>query len=158
MEGILAFFDLTTTDAQMILIYCAVFVVFWQGMAKYFWGPYLKLLDRREALTAGAESTAQAQVQEATNLRSEFEQKISGARVEAMQEKLGRVAEASKQSSEIVSAAEQKASEEIASAREELKQTLNSVKEQAFAQTDSMVNDVVDQLKKPLSETRSSLN
>ncbi len=147
---ILALFDLSVLDFQMILVCAVIFYIYTVIASKTLFGPLLKLYEAREQATVGAESSASESLLEAENLEKEYEAQITEARIQAMQEKLEILSIASKDANETLGKAEDAARDEIVSARAKLEESREKLRSELFQDADAMAQELAKELQKPL--------
>ena len=149
MENFLKNFDLTVLDAQMILVWGVLFVIFWQLMARTVFRPFITVVEARDAATTGASEGAQKIVQEAEALKLKAEDTIAEVRVNAMKEKLSELAKARAQAQQIVEEAEHKAQAQIAKSRLELSDKLSKLRGELESEANEMAKAIVSKVKSP---------
>ena len=149
MEGILKTFDLAPLDVPMIVIGGLAFVVFYLLMRRSVFGPFLALVEAREAATEGATASASADLKKAAGLELEFEEKILEARVAALNEKSKKLETARKEASAILSAAEAKAQSILKDEREKLQTNIEALRAETMGRAEDLVTVIVSKLESP---------
>ncbi|MCB0333672.1 MAG: hypothetical protein KDD55_09255 [Bdellovibrionales bacterium] len=147
---ILALFDLSVLDFQMILVCAVVFYLYTVIASKTLFGPLMKLYEAREQATIGAESSASETIREAESLEQEYGAQLTEARIQAMQEKLEILSIATKDASGILGTAENTARDEILSARQSLEASREKLRAELFQDADAMAQELAGELQKPL--------
>ena len=146
MTDILKIFDLTPSDAQMILAWAIFFFVLWRVLSALCWQPLLKLLEAREAATTGAVAKLHELQQEAEDLSRSFENEILKARIEAAKAKSAMVLEAKAKAQSLLSAAEQQASSSIKNAAEQSHREAQRVEKELEAQISALSDQALAKL------------
>lgn len=147
MESFLKNFDLTVLDAQMIVVWGVLFIVFWQIMARVVFQPLITVVEARDAATTGAEEGAHKLTQEAEALKVKAEDKLAEVRVSAMKEKLAELAKARTQAQQLVDEAEKTAQSQIARSRQELSDRLTKLRIELEQEANEMARSIVSKVK-----------
>ena len=150
--------DLNPEDIFMIPVGGAVFVAFWLIMEKALFSPITKVVEERESLTQGAEVSAAEAKQQTAQLEAEYEEKLTGARVEGMQIKAKVLGEAREKAQAVVDAASDASLKEIANARQVIASEGEALKKQLLSDSDDLVNAVVEKVTsspEPVKSVRS---
>ncbi len=147
MAELLKTFDLTPLDAQMILVWAVAFVILWQILARVLFGPYLKLVETRDAQTTGAEDNAKSLTAKADELMLKYEDRITQARIAGMKEKNETLSKARTEAQAITEQADAKAQEKIQKSREELNARLATLKSELERDCESMAASITEKLR-----------
>ena len=150
IADILTTFSLTVLDGVMIPIGVVSFVIFWKVMEHVFWGPYLQLIEAREAATVGAGSRAGDVLAEAKKIRMEYDEKLNSARVAAVRDKLSKVREAADKAAVIVGDAEERAKDDRVKEREAIQSDMEELRRELVGKVEEMASGVVEKVASPL--------
>lgn len=146
LAEILQVFDLDPYDLPMVVLGMALFTVLWRVLDRGLFKPYIALLDAREALTDGAESTATETIEKAESIKAEFDAKVLEARTASMQERFERVGSANSQATKVVEEATEKSQQKIADARSERESQFESLRQSVLKDAEKMASDVVSKV------------
>jgi F0F1-type ATP synthase membrane subunit b/b' len=153
MDAILKTLDLTRLDLQMIAVCCLLFVVLWTLMERLVFRPYLAFLEKREASTSGAQGIAQDKSSKADELLTEYNRRLTDARVAAMKKKLDAIELAKKDAAGQIKSAEDRAKVATDRNRAELQSRAQDMRAAALKDADAMVEMVMSKVKAPASAT-----
>ena len=146
---ILKNFDLVPFDVLMIGVGAALFVVLWRVLARVFFIPYLTLVEAREQATSGADLAAGDMRKRAEQIRRNYENRITAARVEAVKEKLDAVQAAKREAARILDKAEGQAQETLRSARWDMGRKIGELRTEILREADRIAGQIVDKLMRP---------
>ncbi len=146
MEDVLKQFDLSSLDALMIVVGAFLFVTLWQLAARYLFGPYLKLVEAREAATSGAVDTIRNKKNQIESARVSYERVVTEGRVAAMKEKLAAVSAAKKEAAQITEKAEKEAHEALKQGRTALQGELDALRQESLKHVDSLAQGIVSKI------------
>lgn len=129
LESVFKTFQLTAQDAHMIYWGAVGFTSIWVMLDLVFFGPYLKLLEARDAATEGASEAATQLELEAGRLSDQYEAQIMTARRAALDTKSKEIGRAKAEANRLVEEAQTQARAALTKARidraDELKRLLN---------------------------------
>ena len=144
-------FDLVRYDAGMILVGAVLFVVFWKALEKSLFGPYLKLIEQREAATSGAEQTAQEKIAKSDDLNRQYDSKLLEQRVTFMQAKLAALDRAKSEADQITGSASKAAQEKLSALRQEISAKVSQIKASSEREADALTEIIVQKVAAPSS-------
>lgn len=143
MDEILKTFELTQTDAVMIVVWALIFLVITKLLNKFFFAPYLALLEAREAATKGASDSAREITAEAERLNKEYEQSIFEERVKVMNVRNESLSAARAQSTQIIEKAEKEAQASTSTFRHELNQKIALLSQRSPQEAANLAEELV---------------
>jgi F-type H+-transporting ATPase subunit b len=149
MENLLKTLDLVPRDVIMIVLWAFLFYGFILLMRRFFFGPYLKLIEARESATEGTSADAAAKQAEAQRMLEEFENRILEARVALTKEKLESLSKAKQEVAASIESAESEAAAYILRNREEIARRMEALRRETFNDADKMAEDLAGKLLQP---------
>jgi F0F1-type ATP synthase membrane subunit b/b' len=149
MGGILKTFDLVPADAVMILIGAVFFLILWKALENSLFGPYLQLIEKREAATSGAAQTAQEKLVKTDDLNRQYESKLLEQRIIFMQAKLAALDRAKNESDQIIGNATKAAQDKLSAGRKEIAAKTLENKAAAEREANSLTEMIVSKLTSP---------
>ena len=148
MKEFLKTFDLTQTDAIMIVVWLFAFVVIWKLLAQYFFLPYLKLIEAREAASSGANDLAQEKNKKADQLQKDYEKRLLEEKVKVLNVRTQQLTAAKREAQTILESAEKEAQAFTAKSRDELKTRMASVTRNVPTEAEALANLLIDKIRK----------
>lgn len=155
MEAFLKTFDLEPIDVPMIVASALLFIVLWRALSKYFFTPYLNLIEAREKATTGAEKVSRETDEESTKLLAEYDSKLLDVRVAAMKIKLAKLAQAKEEAAKILDKAKFDSEELIKNSRRKIEDVRVEKRQRVFSDLDSMVDLILDKIRSDKGGTSS---
>jgi len=148
MKDFLKTFDLTQTDAIMILVWLVLFVVIWKLLSRSFFLPYLKLIEAREQATSGANDRAQEKNRKADELQKEYEKRIFEEKVKVLNQRTQALSAARAAAQTTIEAAEKEAQNFTMKFRDELKSKMSAVERNIPTEAQSLAELLIGKVKK----------
>lgn len=136
-------FDLTPEDLKMIPISGIGFLVFCWLMQKFFFARVIALIETREAMTEGAQSSAQDLLQKAEDLQKEAEQKLFDARLAGAQAKMATLNKARSEAQSISDGAQARTAEQLKIGRGEIEARSAELESQLLSQLSQLTDTAV---------------
>lgn len=128
---ILALFDITVDDVQMIVVGTVFIYALYFAMRSALFKPLLRHVEEREGVTAGALHTAAQMRQKAQALRERYDDGMLQARIAANKERTELVAKAKTAANAVVAEAEGQAAKELQAGRQGIETALQSAYQKA---------------------------
>ncbi|MCI5066351.1 hypothetical protein MRY87_11565 [bacterium] len=139
-------FDLKPTDVWMILIGMALFWGYYKLSSAVLFSPLLRLFERRESATVGAQAGADEMLAEAAKMREVYEETIAQARQKAVAERLEQLSFASKDASDVVAGAEAVAKEKTLAERASLSKQEEELRAKLLADSDTLAEQLASRI------------
>ncbi|MBX7136394.1 MAG: ATP synthase F0 subunit B [Oligoflexia bacterium] len=146
MEEILKAFDLNTTDATMILVWMVFFFGIWKLLAKTLIGPFVKLVEAREAATSGALERAAKISSDAEKFEENYRNRIATAKAKISQENMTLLIQARKEGAEQLEKAEKEIQQQTQARRRELGEKMLRIKQEINTEVDVIARQLVSKV------------
>lgn len=142
----------------MIPVVGVLFILLWRALDKNLFGPYLKLLEAREAATEGAHDEAHQAESKAAASIQDYQERMSEARRAGAEKKLTLVNQAKAEADRIIAEAEAGAQEYIEKIRAEISQNIEGIRKEVMADAEGLAEELCNKASVPPALARNEVN
>jgi F-type H+-transporting ATPase subunit b len=156
LGGILFFFDfkmallktldINQTDVKMILGTAAGFCVLWAILHHWFFTPLLKLYEKREKLTVGAEDNLKEKENEISEVLEKYEILTLEARSQALKEKNEILNRAKAEANSEIEKAKLRVQESVGKAKKDISERKIQLQNDAQKEAESLASEMVNKV------------
>lgn len=144
--GFLKTLDINRDDVVMIGAAAVGFCFLWIVLDKWLFTPYVKLFERREKLTTGADEDIKHREEEIAVMLEQYEVKTLEARAASMKEKSEALQKAKSDSNSKIDRAKTVAQEELAKSKQEIASRKTQLESSAQKEAESLAVDMVNKV------------
>ena len=129
-----------------VLVQIVAFLALWFVLAKFFFKPFIALLEEREKRTEGLKAAAASLMAEGERLRADYEHAIAKARDEGAAVKETIVQEARRTRERLLAEARTRAAERLAAVREEIGKEVAKGRELALQEAAAIARQMAEKV------------